>query len=187
MKKESLFDELVKMLTPLEEYFEEHQREDGTKERILLRNKLSEDARKNNPKLLTALYQNEKLRKMFFAEIQGIASPKKRKVLNFNERKFLQLVNNKEFLPDSYTSFKTRIGLLEEEGDFINKSDRVVLSFPYKDCVLEAGMTKDDKNDKRDEIMFNDILERDKIDVLLDNKVFTNWTDIGGGGGAKKP
>ncbi|MCK4819460.1 site-specific DNA-methyltransferase, partial [bacterium] len=47
-----------------------------------------------------------------------------------------------------------------------------VLSWPYKDCVLEGGMTKDDR--KRDEIFWNETLAPDEISRLLDPKVFTN-------------
>ncbi len=48
----------------------------------------------------------------------------------------------------------------------------MVLSFPFKDCVLEGGQTKDDE--KKKEIFFNEILAKDEITRLLDNKVITN-------------
>jgi adenine-specific DNA-methyltransferase len=37
----------------------------------------------------------------------------------------------------------------------------VVLSFPFKDCVLEGGQSKDDE--KRKEIFFNEVLAKDEI------------------------
>jgi adenine-specific DNA-methyltransferase len=36
----------------------------------------------------------------------------------------------------------------------------VVLSFPFKDCVLEGGQSKDDE--KRKEIFFNEVLAKDE-------------------------
>lgn len=45
--------------------------------------------------------------------------------------------------------------------------------WPFKDCVLEGGMTKDDE--KRKEIFFNEILAQDEIDKLFAPKVLTNW------------
>jgi len=49
----------------------------------------------------------------------------------------------------------------------------VVLAWPYKDCVLEGGQTKEDQ--KRDEVFWNEILAPDEIDRLLAPKVLTNW------------
>ena len=56
--------------------------------------------------------------------------------------------------------------------DYLSEKKEVVLSWPYKDCVLEGGMTKEDQ--KRDEIFWNEILAPDEISRLLDPKVFTN-------------
>lgn len=47
----------------------------------------------------------------------------------------------------------------------------VELVFPYKDCVLEGGQTKDDQ--KRSEIFYSETLAPDEIDRLLAPKVFT--------------
>lgn len=46
------------------------------------------------------------------------------------------VINNREFLPDSYTRFKNKIGLVDGNGDMIATSGKVELVFPYKDCVL---------------------------------------------------
>jgi adenine-specific DNA-methyltransferase len=54
----------------------------------------------------------------------------------------------------------------------ISQSNEVVLSFPYKDCVLEGGQTKDDQ--KRDEVFFNTTLAPDEVDRLLYPKVLVN-------------
>lgn len=84
----------------------------------------------------------------------------------------MQFLNNKEFLPDSFTSYKTKIGLAT--GDtYLTETQDVVLNFPYKDCVLEGGQTKEAA--KRQEIFFNETLAPTEINRLLDDKVFTNF------------
>jgi hypothetical protein len=74
-------------------------------------------------------------------------------------------------LPDSYTKYTNKIGLTNG-GDFISKSNDVVLDFPYKDCVLEGGQDKEDQ--KRKEIFYNETIASDEISKMLAPKVFTN-------------
>ena len=46
-----------------------------------------------------------------------------------------------------YTNFGNKIGLFSNKtGNFICNSSEVVLNFPFKDTVLEAGMTKEDSS-----------------------------------------
>ena len=52
----------------------------------------------------------------------------------------------------------------------------MVLAWPYKDCILEGGQTKEDQ--KREEIFWNETLAPDEIDRLLAPKVFTNFKRI---------
>ncbi|MGX9395368.1 site-specific DNA-methyltransferase, partial [Mycoplasma sp. 1781] len=77
-----------------------------------------------------------------------------------------------DFMPDSFTSFKNRIGLVDNNGHFLDESNDVVLSFPYKDCVLVGNQDKDDQ--KRSEVMLNETLGLDDINRLLDPKVLIN-------------
>ena len=91
----------------------------------------------------------------------------------FQLEKFLQFLNNKEFLPDSFTAYKTKIGLATPDGRYLSENHDVVLNFPYKDCVLEGGQTKDDA--KRQEVFFNETLAPTEINRLLDKKVLTNF------------
>ena len=88
----------------------------------------------------------------------------------FYKVKFQQFVSNKQFLPDSYTAFKNKIGLVNENRNYFTDSREIVLAWPYKDCVLEGGQTKDDQ--KRNEIFWNETLAPDEIDLLLSNKAF---------------
>ena len=130
----------------------------------ILKNKVIELALKLDKDLIKLLLSNKKIKEVFFVNVNG--------TLIFDKDKFVKFVSNKQFLPDSYTAFKNKIGLIDGKGEFISEKEDVVLSWPYKDCVLEGGMTKEDQ--KRDEIFWNEILAPDEISRLLDPKVFTN-------------
>ncbi|WP_196602992.1 DNA methyltransferase [Pectinatus frisingensis] len=149
----NFFEILVEVLKADERFFTE----DGT----LLRNKVYESAMNMDSELIGLLLSNNDTKKRFFAEVNGIYV--------FDKVGFGWVVNNRQFLPDSYTRFKNRIGLTDSRGDLISTSNDVVLSFPYKDCVLEGGQTKDDQ--KRDEVFYNATLAPDEVDRLLYPKV----------------
>ncbi|MGM9857417.1 MAG: DNA methyltransferase [Candidatus Limisoma sp.] len=155
MNNLSLFNELEQLLRNESAYCSE----DG----ILLKNAIVEAALALRPSLIKLLLSHDGLKRNFFTEIDG--------VLVFDKIKFQKFVMNKRFLPDSYTSFKNKIGLTTEDGDFISDSREVVLSWPYKDCVLEGGQTKEDA--KRNEVFWNDILAPDEINRLTEPKALT--------------
>ena len=135
-------------------------------EGVLNKNKLAELARRYDPELLNVLMEDEKVASHFFSTLEtGIQI--------FKKDVFLQFLNNKEFLPDSFTAYKTKIGLATENGEYLSENNNVVLNFPYKDCVLEGGQTKEDA--KRQEIFFNETLAPSEINRLLDDKVLTNF------------
>ena len=135
-------------------------------EGMLNKNKLSELARKYDAKLLNVLMREEKIKNHFFSELEE-------GILVFKKDVFLQFLNNKEFLPDSFTAYKTKIGLGSRDGSLLSENHDIVLNFPYKDCILEGGQTKEDV--KRDEVFFNETLAPIEITRLLDDKVFTNF------------
>lgn len=139
--------------------------EDLVVDGMLDKNMVAELARKYDKGLLTALCGDKNLKKLFFEDIDG--------QLIFKKDIFLQFISQKEFLPDSYTKFSQKIGLATANGDLLSSDNRVVLNWPYKDCVLEGGQTKEDQ--KRDEVFFNEILAPDQISTILEDKVFTNW------------
>ena len=151
----SLFNELEQLLRNESAYCSE----DG----ILLKNAIIEAALALRPSLIKLLLSHDGLKRNFFTEIDG--------VLVFDKIKFQKFVMNKRFLPDSYTSFKNKIGLTTDDGDFISDSREVVLSWPYKDCVLEGGQTKEDA--KRNEVFWNEILAPDEINRLTEPKALT--------------
>ena len=113
--------------------------------------------------LLSLLLSNAKIKERFFKDVNGI--------LIFDKQGFAWFIESKEFLPDSYTKYTNKIGLTNG-GDFISKSNDVVLDFPYKDCVLEGGQDKEDQ--KRKEIFYNETIASDEIRKMLAPKVFTN-------------
>lgn len=130
----------------------------------LLRNKLYECAMKMDKDLIKLLLSNERIKNKFFTDVDGL--------LVFDKTAFGWAINNKAFLNDSYTRFKNTIGLINSSEQFISSKNDVVLSFPYKDCVLAGGQTREDQ--KRDEIYYNELLAPDDVDRLLAPKVFTN-------------
>lgn len=134
-----------------------------SKDGVFLRNAVYEAAMKLDKQLLQLLLSNEDTKSKFFEDVDGI------KV--FDKIKFAWVINNRQFLPDSYTRFKNKIGLVDEHGEFISQSGKIELVFPYKDCVLEGGQTKDEQ--KLAEIFYNETLAPDEIDRLLAPKVFT--------------
>ncbi|MBO8140356.1 MAG: site-specific DNA-methyltransferase [Thermosipho sp. (in: Bacteria)] len=134
----------------------------------LLKNTIIEYALKLDKDIIKLLLKNDRVKQHFFRDIDG--------TLVFDKERFMKFIDNKEFLPDSYTSFKNKIGLANEEKKYLAKSKEVVLVWPYKDCVLEGGQEKTDE--KRKEIFHNVILAPDEIDRLLEPKVFTNFKRI---------
>ena len=119
---------------------------------------------KMDSSLIKLLLSDDTCKSRFFTEVDGI--------LVFDKVGFGWVINNRQFLPDSYTRYKNKIGLTDSTGEFISSSNEVVLAFPYKDCVLEGGQTKEDQ--KRSEIFYNETLAPEEIDRLLYPKVFTN-------------
>ncbi|HII4309805.1 TPA: DNA methyltransferase [Vibrio parahaemolyticus] len=130
----------------------------------LAKNKIVELALNLDPELLKLLLADEQLKKHFFKDIDG--------VLIFDKVSFQRFVNNKSFLPDSYTEFKNKIGL-SDNSHYLAESNDIVLAWPYKDCVLEGGQTKEDQ--KRNEIFWNETLAPEQVDTLLAPKALTNF------------
>lgn len=157
MSNITLFQELEKLLRMESQYCTE----DG----VLLKNAIVEAALAVRPDLIKLLLSHDALKRNFFTDVEG--------VLVFDKVKFQKFVMNKRFLPDSYTCYKNKIGLTNEDGEFLSESREVVLSWPYKDCMLEGGQTKEDA--KRNEVFWNEILAPDEINRLTEPKVLTNF------------
>jgi adenine-specific DNA-methyltransferase len=113
---------------------------------------------------------------------------------------------------NSYTAYKNRIGLTDGKK-FLKDTNDVVLDFPFKDCVLEGGQSTEEgadiyfekipllrgdtegdgvvsyiqKQTKRKETFFNQVLAHDEIDRLFDHKALTNWKRFTAGGETLPP
>ena len=93
----------------------------------LLKNKTQELAYALDPTIIGLLLKDRLTKSKFFREIEGC--------LIFDEHTFISFITCKEFLPDSYTSYKNKIGLTIG-GKSLNERKEVSLVWAYKDCVL---------------------------------------------------
>ena len=157
MDKLNLYHELEQLLRMNSRYC----MDDGR----LLKNRIVEDALSIQPLLVKELLGNEKMKKAFFTDVEG--------VMVFDKIKFQRFVSDTQFLGGSYTMFKNKIGLANENGRFVSESREVVLSWPYKDCMLEGGRTKEEA--KRNEVFWNETLAPDEVNRLTEPKVFSNF------------
>ncbi len=114
--------------------------------------------------LVKLLLSDKEIKAKFFDEIGGHWI--------FNLNTFIDYISQKNFLDNSYTRFRNRIGLTIG-GKYLRERGEVALVWPYKDTVLEGGQTKEEE--KRKEIFFNEVLAQDEINRLLDPKVLTNF------------
>lgn len=154
----NFFETVVSVLKEEELFF--------TDEGDFLRNAVYEAAMRMDAGLIKLLLSNTETKTRFFTDVGG--------VLVFDKVGFGWVINNHQLLPSSYTRYKNKIGLVNASDELISASGDVELVFPYKDCVLEGGQTKDDE--KRDEIFYNETLAPDEKDRLLFPKAFCNAT-----------
>lgn len=145
-------------------------------------NKIKEEIENSNPQILEVLLKNKSVKKEFFTPVLDS--------FIFKTREFKEFLDF-SFACNSYSKYLgKKIGLYIDEEELTDKTE-VVLNFPFKDCVLEGGQTKEDgletfykfnektceyekENCKRKEIFYNQILARDEIDSLFSPKAFTN-------------
>jgi len=112
--------------------------------------------------LIARLLGNAELKGRFFTDVNG--------VLVFRQNDFVRFMEQKNFLNDSFTAYRNKVGLTID-GKFLSQRNEVSLVWPFKDCVLEGGQSREE--DKRDEIFFNEILAQDEITQLLEPKVLS--------------
>ena len=166
--------------------------------------------------IIDLLLQNKETREKFFVKITRAKQSQDVYVFKTNEFKFFM---EETKINNSYTQYKNRIGLGNDKK-FLRDSNKVVLNFPFKDCVLQGGQSTEQgldkyfewketiykdkldengnkikdgrknvkeldkaghyeqKQSKRKEIFFNEILAYDEIDRLFDEKALVNWKKI---------
>jgi len=120
-------------------------------------------ARNFDEELIELLLENETLKEKFFVKVKD--------VLVFKQNLFIDFLEQKNYLNDSYTQYKNKIGLTID-GKFLKQRNEVALVWPFKDCILEGGQSREEQ--KREEIFFNEILAQDEITQLFEPKVLTN-------------
>jgi adenine-specific DNA-methyltransferase len=113
--------------------------------------------------LISLLLDDKETKNKFFLDIKGI--------LVFNQALFIQFLEQKNYLNDSFTEYKNKLGL-NIDGKYLKQRNEVSLVWPFKDCILEGGQSHEE--DKREEIFFNETLAQDEINQLLEPKVLTN-------------
>lgn len=153
----SLFSELIDLLKTNQKFVDD--------EGELLLAAVQDHAWKIDHDLVKLLLSKKEIKAKFFDEIEGHWI--------FNINAFLEYISQKNFLDNSYTRFRNRIGLTIGEK-YLRERGEVSLVWAYKDTVLEGGQTKEEE--KRKEIFFNEVLAQDEINRLLDPKVLTNFT-----------
>ncbi len=134
------------------------------KEGDLIKSVIINSASKLDKELITLLIKDKEVKYAFFEKIEDLWI--------FNINKFIDYIQDKNVFSNSSTKFEAQIGL-NIDSKFLGERGEVALVWPFKDCVLEGGMTKEDQ--KRDEIFFNEILAKDEIDRLEEPKVLTSF------------
>src|SRR5437868_81086 len=85
----------------------------------LAKNKIIELALQLDKDLLKLLLSSPEIKKVFFQEVDNI--------LIFDKIKFQSFISNKQFLPDSFTQYKNKIGLISDQ-QYLANSGEVVLA-----------------------------------------------------------
>ena len=78
--------------------------------------------------LLALLMAHDELKAKFFVQVND--------VWVFNQNLFVQFLEQKNYLNDSYTQYKNKVGLTID-GKHLKQRNEVALVWPFKDCVLE--------------------------------------------------
>lgn len=133
--------------------------DDGELKKWVVLNK----AQNFDEELIGLLLDNDELKDKFFAKVND--------ALVFNQNLFSQFLEQKNYLNDSYTQYKNKVGL-NIDGKYLNQRNEVALVWPFKDCILEGGQSREEQS--REEIFFNEVLAQDEITQLREPKVLTN-------------
>ena len=135
-------------------------------EGLLKKDAIIVDLDNYKPELVEKILTNAILNEAFTEDIAGAT------ILKIND--IIQMLEVDEYWSNSYTRYTNKIGLATN-NHYLDETIDVVLNFPYKDGILKAGMTKDDvSREDAEESFLNEIVAREEIDVLLDEKIFKN-------------
>ena len=101
--------------------------------------------------LIRLLLTDNEIKAKFFDEIDGHWV--------FNHNTFINYITDKNFLVNSYTRFRNKIGL-NIGGKFLRERGEVSLVWPYKDCVLGGWANKGRGKAQRDFLQRNPCTRR---------------------------
>ncbi|MCH4985778.1 DNA methyltransferase [Macrococcoides goetzii] len=152
----NILDEISKVLNGIEKYWINNK---------LAKQVIIEDLRNNDINLLSKLLSNITITKTYVQDVDGYKI--------FDKEAFISMLRYKNYWQDSYTKYTNKIGLTSN-GKFLNYNSDVILDFPFKDCVLEGGMTKEDSVLKNNEKFYNQVIAKNEIDTLFSPKVLQN-------------
>ncbi|RXP64557.1 hypothetical protein EC396_00860 [Lutibacter sp. HS1-25] len=79
--------------------------------------------------LIELLLDDKELKAKFFIEIKT--------VLVFNQSLFIQFLEQKNYLNDSYTQYKNKVGLTID-GKYLKQSNEIALVWPFKETLEET-------------------------------------------------
>jgi len=146
--------EIKNVLNQFPEYWESNS---------LLKNKVIDDLRNYKKELIQHLLSNEMIKNTYSLQLDNGTV--------FKVEDFISMLRYKNYWENSYTKYSNDIGLTS--GDkYLKYNSDVVLDFPHKDCVLEAGMTKEDVGKKEE--YYHKIIAKEEIDIMLSPKVLSN-------------
>lgn len=151
-----ILDEISEILNEMERYWIKGK---------LVNQLVIEDLRNNDSKLISKLLSNQTINEIYVQDIDGYKL--------FDKEAFISMLRYKNYWQDSYTKYANKIGLTTE-NQYLNYNSDVILDFPFKDCILEGAVTKEDSILKNDEKFYNQVIAREEIDTLLSTKAFTN-------------
>ncbi|ETA75018.1 site-specific DNA-methyltransferase [Ligilactobacillus equi] len=135
-----------------------------TEDGVLKKDSIISDLDKYNQDLIEAILKNKVLNENY---VESVIDTKIIKV-----EEIIQALEQDEYWINSYTKYANKIGLTSN-GRYLDETSDIVLDFPYKDSVLKGGMTKEDEKNSNESFL-NEIIAKEEIDVLLDNKIFKN-------------
>ena len=129
----------------------------------LNKEKVIDGIRSLDKELMELILSNELIRSTYSTEINGN--------IVFKQQELIEFFRYKDFWDSSYTRYSNEIGLTSE-GKYLKYNSDVVLDFPFKDTVLEGGMSSEEVGNN--EIFYHEVLAKEEIDVMLSPKIMTN-------------
>lgn len=129
----------------------------------LNRSAVIQDLKEKKTDLLKALINNETVKSNYATELDDM--------FLFDFERLIKMLRYKGYWDNSYTRYLAKTGL-SDNGKFISESTDLVLDFPFKDCILEGGLKKEELSSK--EVYYNEVIARDERDRLLSPKALVN-------------